>query len=260
MSGNGSTRESRAGRGIGERRQRILEAFREYETKYGRPPTVREVGQYVGLRSPGATAYQIRRLEELGFLEKVGEGARGRRLSEKGRQEVAAPEPTRALPGRVRTTQPIPASGTARTVALPLLGFIQAGQPIPAPGSGMVSDNPFPDETVLVPVDLIKQADDLFALQVKGDSMVDALVADGDYVILRKQETADPGDMVAVWLEDDVTTTLKFIYPRDGGEVELRPANPRYDSIVKQEDVVRISGKVVAVLRSLEGVGTQRKG
>jgi repressor LexA len=146
-----------------------------------------------------------------------------------------------------------------QTVALPLLGFIQAGQPIPAPGSDMVSENPFSDETVLVPVDLLGQGGDLFALQVKGDSLVDALVADGDYVILRKQETADPGDMVAVWLEDDVTTTLKFIYPRDGGEIELRPANPRYDPIVKPEDVVRISGKVVAVLRSLEGVWTQRK-
>ncbi len=232
MGGRGSDRERNV-KDANKRWIQVLQAFYEYEMEQGRPPTVREVGQRVRLNSPGATAYHIRRLREDGYLERIGDGARGLRISEKGKRIVATPF-------------------DARVVDLPLLGYIRAGEPIPAPGSGMVSENPFSDETVSVPANLIDRTDNLFVLRVKGDSMIDALVADGDYVVLRVQSEANPGDMVAVWLEDEESTTLKYIYPREGGEVELRPANPNYDPIVKPERDVRVNGKVVAVLRSLE--------
>ena len=95
-------------------------------------------------------------------------------------------------------------------------------------------------------------ADRLFALRVKGNSMIDASVLDGDIVILRQQDTANDGDMVAAWIEGDEETTLKYLY-RDGADVRLMPANPNpeYKPIVRPAERVRINGKVVSVIRVL---------
>ncbi len=229
-----------------KRRLEILKAIHDYTRTYRRPPTMREIEEAVELHSPGATSYQVDKLINAGYLERVGDGARNLKLSMKGIRTLAHAR----LSGRVEEDS-IPEE--ASVVRIPLMGYIHAGAPIPAPGSGMVDENPFSDEVVTVPLDFIGRTDNLFALRVKGDSMIDALVGDGDYVIVRQQASAESGDMVAVWLEDEESTTLKYFYPRSGGqEIELRPANPTYHSLIKPGRVVKISGKVVAVIRSLE--------
>ncbi len=229
-----------------ERRLEILKAIHDYTRANQRPPTVREINEAVELHSPGATSYQVDKLINAGYLERVGGGARNLKLSMKGIRALSHASLFGSVEGDF-----IPEE--ASVVRIPLMGYIQAGAPIPAPGSGMVDENPFPDEAVTIPLDIIGRTDGLFALKVKGDSMVDALVGDGDFVIVRQQADAESGDMVAVWLEDDGTTTLKYFYPRSGGqEIELRPANPAYQSLIKPGRDVKISGKVVAVIRSLE--------
>ncbi len=228
------------------RRLSILKLFYEYQRKYGRPPSLREINDEVGLHSTGATYYQINTLLQMGYLEKAGEGARGLRITDNGLKVLME-----------KGLVPGDASGRSErlsdVIEVPILGFIRAGEPIPGPGSGAVSENPFGGETLPVQAALIRNPEKLFALVVKGDSMVDASVHDGDFVVLRAQNTAEAGDMVAAWLVDEESTTLKYIYPHmERREVELRPGNPAYKPIFKPFDKVRVDGKVVAVIRSLE--------
>jgi repressor LexA len=106
------------------------------------------------------------------------------------------------------------------------------------------------DDVVEVGINMLptKKTEDLFALRVNGDSMIDAMVNDGDIVIMRQQETAQNGDMVAVWIESNGTTTLKHFY-RDGAQIRLQPANPTMEPIYVPADDVRVQGKVMMVLR-----------
>ena len=141
------------------------------------------------------------------------------------------------------------ANGAATRVRVPILGKIAAGTPIRA--------DPRDASTAEEWIDLAEgllgvPSEQLFALRVQGNSMIDASVLDGDLVILRYQETADSGDMVAAWLEGDEETTLKYLY-REGRNVRLQPANPNpeYIPIVRPADKVRINGKVVSVIRLL---------
>jgi repressor LexA len=108
------------------------------------------------------------------------------------------------------------------------------------------------DAVVEVPVRLLGKVspDQVFALNVSGNSMIDAMVGDGDIVILRKQETAENGDMVAVWLSDNNETTLKYFY-REGNRVRLQPANPEMEPIYVDPKQVKIQGRVLAVMRLL---------
>ncbi len=229
-----------------KRRLSILKLFYDYQARYSRPPALREINDEVGLHSTGATYYQITTLLEMGYLERSGEGARGLRITEAG---IEALKENGLIEGGTREYR----GNLSDTIEVPILGFIRAGEPIPGPGSGAVSENPFGGETIPVQASLIRNPDRLFALVVKGDSMVDASVHDGDYVILKAQNTAEAGDMVAAWIVDEESTTLKYIYPHmEKREIELRPANPAYRPIFKPVDKVRVDGKVVAVIRSLE--------
>src|SRR5690606_9440718 len=130
---------------------------------------------------------------------------------------------------------------------VPVLGSIAAGEPIMVEARTPTNA----DAWVTIAEGLLKARGPLFALRVKGDSMVDASVLDGDIVVLRHQETANDGDMVAAWIEGDEETTLKYLY-REGRKVRLEPANPNYSPIIRPANKVRINGKVVFVLRSLE--------
>ena len=122
-----------------------------------------------------------------------------------------------------------------------------AGQPIQVEAL----DERTTDEFVEVPEGAIKARGRLFALRVKGDSMIDASVLNGDIVVLRHQETANDGDMIAAWIEGDDETTLKYLY-REGREIRLQPANPAYAPIMRPANKVRIAGKVVFIMRTLE--------
>lgn len=215
---------------LSKRQRKILEFFYEFQQERDFPPTIREIGKAVDISSTSVVNYNLNRLEEMGFIAREKTVSRGIRLL----------EPALAL---------LPASATAiqDLVEVPLVGRIAASLPVPVPGSDF---DYMPDEYVPLARGLVPEDVDLFALQVQGDSMVDALVDDGDIVVMRQQTNADNGDMVAVWLHDREETTLKKIYlERD--KVRLQPANPYMDPIYVDAKDVEIQGKVMLIIRQL---------
>ncbi len=213
--------------GLSQRQQRIIDFIKEYLAEYNYPPTIREIGKAVGISSTSVVKYNLERLQEKGHIGRNREVSRGLRLMEQ------------------------PSNGdsnvTGRILAIPKYGVISAGTPIGAFGQ---QDNPFAGETLALTPDLIPASGEVYALQVKGDSMIDALVYDGDWVIIHHQATAQPRDMVVAWIKDQETTTLKYYYP-EGPRVRLQPANPAYAPIYVPADNLDIQGKVVAVIRQL---------
>jgi repressor LexA len=133
-------------------------------------------------------------------------------------------------------------------VQIPLLGTIAAGRPIPVPDAGLM---PYEGETLSLTRDIIQDQEGLFALKVRGTSMIDALINDGDIVVMKRQETADNGDMVAVWLKDEKETTLKRIY-REKKRIRLQPMNPTMKPFFVDPNNVEVQGKVVLVVRQLQ--------
>jgi len=136
-----------------------------------------------------------------------------------------------------------------RVVRVPLLGRIAAGEPIPVP------DSDFPlmaDETIELTRDILGKAEGLYALEVQGDSMIDALVHDGDIVVMHHQQQVENGEMAAVCLKDRREVTLKRFYQEEGGRVRLQPANPTMRPIYIDDPLqVEVQGKVVMVIRQL---------
>jgi repressor LexA len=138
-------------------------------------------------------------------------------------------------------------------IRVPVMGVIQAGYPIPIPASDF---NPFTaEDTVDIATSLMpsrEKGKDLFALQVQGDSMIDAMINDGDIVILKPAQDARNGEMVAIWLDERNETTLKYFYKEKEG-YRLQPANPAFKPImVRKTEPIQIKGKVVMVIRKME--------
>jgi repressor LexA len=216
---------------LSTRQKQILDYIWEYSGRSGRPPTIREIGHAVQITSTSVVNYNLVKLAEKGFLARDAEVSRGLRLTEK------AAEMYNNMVGAVRSL-----------VRIPLKGNIVASEPVP---SGHESFEVYDQEEDCVEIGstmLPGKSDDLFALRVSGDSMIDAMVNDGDIVIMRRQETARNGDMVAVWLTPRDITTLKYFYS-EGDKVRLQPANPTIEPIYVAPDDVRIQGKVMMVLR-----------
>jgi repressor LexA len=213
---------------LSERQENILAFIRQFGEEHGFPPTIREIGKAVGISSTSVVKYNLERLEEKGKLERSDEISRGLRLKD-------------GLPMIEEE------SAASRLRIIPKLGLISAGAPIPAAGQ---QENPFGDDVLVLTQDLVPASGDLYALQVKGDSMIDALVHDGDWVIIRHQNTAQPRDMIVAWIKDREETTLKQYFP-EGEMVRLQPANPAYLPIPVRASQLEIQGKVVAVFRQM---------
>jgi repressor LexA len=213
---------------LSERQRDILDFIREFQRQYGYPPTIRQIGEKVGISSTSVVNYNLNKLEKEGYLTRDLRVSRGLRLVEA--VEAAAS----ALNGAV--------------VRIPLVGRIFASQPVPVPGA---ATSFAPDEAIEITRGLVKDPENLFALQVRGDSMIDAMVNDGDIVVMRKQEQARNGEMVAVWLNDREETTLKHFY-LENGRVRLQPANPTMGPIYVDPKNVQVQGKVVLVLRQMK--------
>lgn len=214
---------------LSDRQVHILEFIRAYLEEHNYPPTIREIGKAVGIPSTSVVKYNLERLQEKGYIERSGEVSRGLRLKD-------GPS---LVPSR-RMIDP-------RLVSVPKLGIISAGTPIAAFGQ---QEDPFAGDALMLTEELVPDSHDLYALQVKGDSMIDALVFDGDWVIIKHQETAQRGDMIVAWIKDKEETTLKYYYP-EGATVRLQPANPAYQPIPVPAEQLQIQGKVVAVVRQL---------
>jgi repressor LexA len=204
-------------------RQRAIVAFIERFTRErGYPPTIREIGEAASISSTSVVNYNLNRLIDGGHIVRDKKVSRGVRLADTGNP--------RGL------------------VTIPLAGYIFASAPV------LVDDaiQTAPDEVIELTHDLVEDASDLFALRVKGDSMIDAMVGDGDVVVMRKADRARNGEMVAIWLRDRNETTLKHFY-LEGGHVRLQPANPTMQPIIIDDpSTVEIQGKVVLVVRKVK--------
>ena len=203
------------------RQRRILEFIRDWVERYGYPPSVREIGEAVGLVSPSSVAYQLKELEKKGFLRR--DPNRPRAVDVRSPNEMVDDE-------TLRSARPTPAY-------VPLLGRIAAGGPILAE---QAVEDVFP-----LPRELVGEGT-LFLLQVKGDSMLDAAICDGDWVVVRQQPTANNGEIVAAMLDGEATVKT---YRRRDGHVWLMPQNPAFEPIAGDE--ATIMGRVVAVLRRI---------
>lgn len=209
-----------------EKQQRILATIREYLAQSGRPPTIREIGKKVGISSTSVVNYHLNKLKELGLLEREDQVSRGLKMVG---QAVAG------LTNR----------------RVPIVGTIQAGLPIPVLEARSLAEVDEADMIELTP-DQVKQDKELFALRVKGDSMIDALISEGDLVVLEPIDHARNGDMVAAWILDREETTLKHFYQDEkNGRIRLQPANPTMQPIYVPADQVQVQGRVVAVIRSM---------
>ncbi|MEV4760233.1 transcriptional repressor LexA [Micromonospora sp. NPDC049559] len=203
------------------RQRRILEFIRDWVERYGYPPSVREIGEAVGLVSPSSVAYQLKELERKGYLRR--DPNRPRAVDVRPPSDLVDDESTRAQ-------RPAPAY-------VPLLGRIAAGGPILAE---QAVEDVFP-----LPRELVGEGE-VFMLQVKGDSMLEAAICDGDWVVVRQQPTANSGEIVAAMLDGEATVKT---YRRRDGHVWLMPQNPAFDPI--PGDDATIMGRVVAVLRRI---------
>ena len=222
----------RNGDKLSERQEKMLDYIWRYIRESGRPPTIREIGEEVKISSTSVVNYNLTKLMEKGFLDRDAEVSRGLRLTEKAK---AIFETAGAV--------------VDHFIRIPLLGDIVASEPLE------VGHESFGSYDVEDAIELsrgmldTKSTDDLFALRVSGDSMIDAMVNDGDIVIMRHQELASNGEMVAVWLDPDGTTTLKYFF-HEGDQIRLQPANPTMSPIYVNPANVRVQGKVMMVLRN----------
>jgi len=205
------------------RQAEMKKYIEEYFAEHGYAPSYREIMKKVGIPSLSVVRYNLERLQREGILDRDPRVARGIRPH------------------------------TAQLRSIRVWGYIAAGEPMPVPG---VAEPLFgADEALAISRDLLPRDRDLFALIVRGDSMIDAMVHDGDYVILKPQQEARNGEMVAVWLKDRDETTLKYFFYEDG-RVRLQPANPQMNPIfVDNLEQVEIRGRVVMVVRQLEKRG-----
>jgi repressor LexA len=215
------------GDGLTHRQRRVLEVIRDSVDRRGYPPSMREIGEAVGLTSPSSVAHQLTTLERKGFLRR--DPNRPRAI------EVILPgEPRREAPALAFDETD---SGAARPSPsyVPVVGRIAAGGPILAE---QVVEDVFP-----LPRQLVGEGQ-LFLLKVAGDSMVDAAICDGDWVVVRQQPVADNGDIVAAMIDGEATVKT---FKRKDGHVWLLPHNPAYEPI--DGDQATVLGRVVAVLR-----------
>ena len=227
-----------AGTPLSPRQRRILEVIRDSVETRGYPPSVREIGEAVGLTSPSSVAYQLQALQEKGLLRRDPNRPRAVDIRTpgaptKGRDTVVG------IGGGVGTSSAAADEGDGRPVPVnvPVLGRIAAGGPILAE---QAVEDVFP-----LPREIVGDGN-LFLLKVVGDSMVEAAICDGDWVVVRQQPDADSGDIVAAMLDGEAT--VKRLRRRDG-EVWLVPHNAAYEPIPGGE--ATILGRVVTVLRRL---------
>ncbi|MBW8485950.1 transcriptional repressor LexA [Actinomadura parmotrematis] len=199
------------------RQQRILAVIQDWAARYGYAPSTRQIGDAVGLRSASSVSRHLASLEDKGFLRR---GA-----------AVARPIDVRSFLPRERARE------TGGAVAVPVVGDIAAGVPITA--------EEHLDDTLTLPRELTGRGT-VFALRVRGDSMVDAAICDGDMVVVRRQPEAHSGQIVAAMIDGEATVK---VYRRRGGHVLLEPRNPAYDVI--DGDEATVLGIVVSVLRSV---------
>lgn len=211
---------------LSTRQEEMIQFIGRFSRDKGYPPTIRQIGEAVKISSTSVVNYNLNKLERDGFILRDLKVSRGVRLTDDYSRKFTR---------------------SSDRLTIPLAGVIFASEPV------LVGDTPqtATDEVIELTRDLIRDEGDLFALRVKGNSMIDAMVSDGDIVIMKKVDRARNGEMVAVWLTDRNETTLKHFF-LENGRVRLQPANPTMKPImIEDPSVVEIQGKVMLVVRQL---------
>ncbi len=206
---------------LSSKQKRILAFLRRFREEKDYPPTIRDILKGCAISSTSVVDYNLKILEKEGYIHRDREVSRGIELL-----------------GR----------GQSRMVAVPVIGYIAAGEPIPVPTSDTWEMEPL--ETVDVSSDLIKGEKKVYGLRVKGTSMIDALINDGDLVLMQQAATADDGEMIAAWLKAEGEITLKKLY-REPDRIRLQPANAQMEPIYVDPENVEVQGKVVGVIRQV---------
>ncbi|MEZ4660877.1 MAG: transcriptional repressor LexA [Caldilineaceae bacterium] len=230
---------------VSDKQFRILEYIASFLSAEGFPPTIREICKAVQISSTSVANYNLDKLEAMGLISRRREVSRGLTLNWPILVDLGILSPPENGADGADAGQ----EERSDLFRVPLLGHIAAGEPIMVEPRDLSNVDEWVD-VAQTTFKLSGSPKDYFALRVKGDSMIDASVLDGDIVILRHQATAENGEMVAAWIEDDGETTLKHLY-KEGKKVRLQPANPNFDPIVRNASQVRINGKVVSVMRYL---------
>jgi repressor LexA len=212
-------------RPLSKRQKSILNYIREFMKENSYPPTVRDIQSGCDISSTSVVDYNLQILQREGHLQRRREVSRGIELT---------------------GSQPEPAN--ISYIKVPVVGSIAAGEPLNLIGADTLGKEDF--DQVEIPPMLTGGKDNIFALKVKGESMIDALVGDGDMVFLEPVDRPENGDMVAAWIQDRQETTLKHFY-LEGDTVKLVPANSQMNPIVVAADNVAVRGRVVGVVRTL---------
>jgi len=206
---------------LSPKQERIINFVTEFLDDKGYPPTIRDIAAGCEISSTSVVAYNLNKLEQAGYIRRHSDISRGIKFL-------------------------TPQQRGAKLVYIPIVGVIAAGEPIPVPDTG---DN-IPYERLEVSEELVRGKQDIYALRVKGDSMLDALIGDGDIVLMDYVGSAENGDMVAVWLKEEQEVTLKKFFA-ESNRIRLEPANSQMKPIYTNQDNVEIQGRVVAVIRRI---------
>jgi repressor LexA len=206
---------------LSPKQERIINFVTTFLHDKGYPPTIRDIAAGCGISSTSVVAYNLNKLEQAGYIRRHSDISRG-----------------------IKFLSPQKKGG--KLVYIPIVGVIAAGEPIPVPDTG----NTIPNEGLEVSEELVRGKQDIYALRVRGDSMLDALIGDGDIVLMDYTGSAENGDMVAVWLKAEQEVTLKRFFA-EPNRIRLEPANSQMKPIYTTPDNVEIQGRVVAVIRRI---------
>jgi repressor LexA len=209
-------------RALSTRQQAIIDFIRRFWLGRGYPPSIRDIVAGCNLSSTSVADYNLKALEKKGYIRRHREVSRGIEL---------------------------PSRSAGRRLQVPVIGQIAAGKPIPVPDND-TWDTTAAADTIEVTRDLIRGREGVYALKIKGSSMTDALINDGDIVLMQNVNVVENGEMAAVWLKAEREATLKRFYA-ESGRVRLQPANSQMKAIYVSPDNAEIQGKVIAVIRRL---------
>jgi repressor LexA len=215
---------------LSPRQQEMLDFIRKYVQEHGYPPNMREIGEAAHTSSTSVVSYNLNILQSKGYIQRGRDISRGVKLLDKA-SISSSPQPE----------DPI--------IRVPILGRIVASAPVPIPDENFSPLNV--DESIALTRDILQEKGPVYALQVKGDSMIDALIHDGDIVIMKPHTDIKNGDLIAAWLKAEKETTLKRFFRESKDRVRLQPANPTMDPIYVHPGNLEIQGKVIAVIRQV---------
>lgn len=238
---------ARRTQGLSERHRKIMEYLTKFQNSNGYSPSIRQIGDSINVKSTSLVDYYLNQLQQMGYIDREDRISRSIRV-------LSPIGETPSLKEKVSEAVQTVTAKLSDLVSIPLAGRIVASAPLPMP----TSDLPYFDSESSVDIarSLLptRETNDLFALEVDGDSMVDAMINDGDIVIMKQANSANNGEMVAVWLDDKDETTLKYFY-KEPNRIRLQPANPNMGPIyVDNPKSLRIMGRVVMVIRQVKSI------